>query len=116
MASHDVLEDVGLDPIGGIIGEFDALVGIELLDRAHVLVVDDIVDTGRSLAALLARLRERGPASLASCVLLDKPYRREVEVTVDFVGFTAPPVFLVGYGMDFNERLRRLRGVYELSR
>jgi len=82
----------------------------------HVLVVDDIVDTGRSLAALLARLRERGPASLASCVLLDKPYRREVEVTVDFVGFTAPPVFLVGYGMDFNERLRRLRGVYELSR
>lgn len=82
----------------------------------HVLVVDDIVDTGLSLAALLGRLGERGPASLAACVLLDKPYRREVEVRVDFVGFTAPSGFLVGYGMDFDERLRRLRGVYELIR
>jgi len=82
----------------------------------HVLVVDDILDTGRSLAVLLARLRGRGPASLATCVLLDKPSGREVDVPVEFVGFTAPPVFLVGYGMDFDERLRRLRGVYELIR
>jgi hypoxanthine phosphoribosyltransferase len=82
----------------------------------EVLVVDDIVDTGRSLSALLARLRERGPASLASCVLLDKPYRREVALTPEFVGFVAPPVFLVGYGMDIDERLRRLRGVYALER
>lgn len=80
----------------------------------HVLVVEDIVDTGRSLAYLLDMLRQRRPASLAVCALLDKPYRRQVELTVDFVGFSAPPEFLVGYGMDINERLRRLRGVYAL--
>lgn len=80
----------------------------------HVLVVDEIVDTGRSMAYLLDLLRRREPASLEICALLDKPYRREVDLPVDFVGFTAPPVFLVGYGMDCNERLRRLRGVYEL--
>ncbi len=82
----------------------------------HVLVVEDIVDTGRSLAYLLSMLKARSPASLKVCALLDKAYRREVDVTVDFVGFEAPPVFLVGYGMDVGERLRRLRGVYELVR
>ena len=80
----------------------------------HVLLVDEIVDTGRSLAYLVEKLKWRGPASLKVCALLDKPYRREVDVPVDFVGFVAPPVFLVGYGMDYNERLRRLRGIYEL--
>jgi len=82
----------------------------------HVLLVEDIVDTGRSLAYLLSMLGERGPASIKVCSFLDKAYRREVDVTVDFVGFPAPPVFLVGYGMDIGERLRRLRGVYELVR
>lgn len=80
----------------------------------HVLLVEDIVDTGRSLAYLLATLSRRNPASLKICSLLDKPYRREVDVPVDFVGFAAPPVYLVGYGMDIGERLRRLPGVYEL--
>lgn len=80
----------------------------------HILVVEDIVDTGRSLAYLLGMLQERSPASLKVCSLLDKAYRREADVAVDFVGFAAPPVFLVGYGMDVGERLRRLRGVYEL--
>lgn len=82
----------------------------------HVLIVEDIVDTGRSLAYLLDILAKRGPASLKVCSFLDKAYRREVDVAVDFVGFEAPPVFLVGYGMDVGERLRRLRGVYELVR
>lgn len=86
----------------------------ESIAGRHVLVVDEIVDTGRSMAYLLELLKRREPASLKSCTLLDKPYRREVDLTVDFVGFTAPPVFLVGYGMDCNERLRRLRGIYEL--
>ena len=81
----------------------------------HVLLVEDIVDTGRSLAYLLNMLKERNPASIKVCTLLDKPYRREVEVPVDFVGFSAPPVFLVGYGMDIGERLRRLPAVYELT-
>lgn len=80
----------------------------------HVLLVEDIVDTGRSLAYLLNMLKERNPASVKVCTLLDKPYRREVYVPVDFVGFSAPPVFLVGYGMDIGERLRRLPAVYEL--
>jgi hypoxanthine phosphoribosyltransferase len=80
----------------------------------HVLLVEDIVDTGRSLAYLLDVLSRRNPASIKVCSLLDKPYRREADVTVDFVGFSAPPVYLVGYGMDIGERLRRLRGVYEL--
>lgn len=79
-----------------------------------VLLVEDIVDTGRSLAYLLEMLWRRNPASLRVCTFLDKPYRRQAEVAVDFVGFSAPPVFLVGYGMDIGERLRRLRGVYEL--
>jgi hypoxanthine phosphoribosyltransferase len=72
------------------------------------------VDTGRSLSYLLGMLKERSPASLKVCSLLDKAYRREADVAVDFMGFAAPPVFLVGYGMDVGERLRRLRGVYEL--
>jgi hypoxanthine phosphoribosyltransferase len=81
-----------------------------------VLLVEDIVDTGRSLAYLQDMLGKRNPASIKVCSFLDKPYRREVDVTVDFVGFSAPPVFLVGYGMDIGERLRRLRGVYEWIR
>lgn len=81
----------------------------------HVLLVDDIVDTGRSLTYLLDRFRQRNPADIKVCALLDKPYRREVALTVDFVGFTAPPYFLVGYGMDIDGRLRQLRGVYALE-
>ena len=79
------------------------------------VLVDDIVDTGRSLAYLLEKFRERNPADIKVCTLLDKPYRREVKVTVDFVGFNAPPYFLVGYGMDIDGRLRQLRGVYALD-
>jgi len=97
-------------------GELRLLADIQTsITGRHVLVVDDIVDTGRSLAYLLDRLRQRAPADIKVCALLDKPYRREVALPVDFVGFPAPPLFLVGYGMDINERLRRLRGVYALE-
>lgn len=97
-------------------GELRLLADLQTpISGRHVLVVEDIVDTGRSLAYLLERLRQRDPAGLAVCALLDKPYRRETDVRVDFVGFPAPPDFLVGYGMDYNERLRRLRGVYALT-
>jgi len=97
-------------------GELRLLADIQTsIAGRHVLVVDDIVDTGRSLAYLLDRLRQRAPADIKVCALLDKPYRREVALPVDFVGFPAPPLFLVGYGMDINERLRRLRGVYALE-
>jgi hypoxanthine phosphoribosyltransferase len=73
-----------------------------------VLVVDDIADTGRSLVAARSLLQERGAATVSTCVLLDKPSRREVVVEPDFVGFTIGDVFVVGYGIDFAEQHRHL--------
>jgi hypoxanthine phosphoribosyltransferase len=73
-----------------------------------VLLVDDIADTGRSLAAARSLLVARGSATVSTCVLLDKPSRREVAVAPDFVGFTIGDVFVVGYGVDFAEEHRHL--------
>ncbi len=73
-----------------------------------VLVVDDIQDTGRTLAHVLSLLRAAGARRVWTCVLLDKPSRREVEVAPDFVGFEVPDVFVVGYGIDRAERHREL--------
>jgi len=74
----------------------------------HVLIVEDIVDTGRTLAHLQDIMRAGGPASVRTVGLLDKPSRREVNVTVDYVGFTIENHFVVGYGLDFNEQHRNL--------
>lgn len=73
-----------------------------------VLLVDDILDTGRSLEAVSRWLREEGARRVRSCVLLDKPSRRIVDVTADFKGFEVPDRFLVGYGLDHDERYRHL--------
>jgi hypoxanthine phosphoribosyltransferase len=73
-----------------------------------VLLVDDIVDTGRSIAYAAAQLRERGIGNLWICALLDKPKRHEVEVAIDFVGFTIGDVFVAGYGTDHAEKYRHL--------
>jgi hypoxanthine phosphoribosyltransferase len=73
-----------------------------------VLLVDDIVDTGRSIAFAAAQLRRRGISNLWTCALLDKPQRREIEVAIDFVGFTIGDVFVVGYGTDYGEKYRHL--------
>jgi hypoxanthine phosphoribosyltransferase len=73
-----------------------------------VLLVDDIVDTGRSIADAAARLHRCGISDLSICALLDKPQRREVEVAIDFVGFSIGNVFVVGYGTDYAEKYRRL--------
>jgi hypoxanthine phosphoribosyltransferase len=73
-----------------------------------VLLVDDIVDTGRSLAYAAAQLRHHGIANLWICALLDKPQRREIEVAIDFVGFSVGDVFVVGYGTDYAEKYRHL--------
>ena len=73
-----------------------------------VLLVDDIVDTGRSIAFAAAQLRQRGVQDLWTCALLDKPQRREIAVTIDFVGFTIGNVFVVGYGTDHAEKYRHL--------
>jgi hypoxanthine phosphoribosyltransferase len=74
----------------------------------HVLLVDDILDTGRTLEAVLKKLRPLGPLSIRSCVLLDKPSRRERDVRADYVGFEVPDQFVVGYGLDYAERYRNL--------
>ena len=73
-----------------------------------VLLVDDIVDTGRSVAYAQALLRQREVAGLKTCALVDKPSRREVETQVDYVGFTVGDRFIAGYGIDYAERFRDL--------
>lgn len=74
----------------------------------HVLVVEDIVDTGYTLEYLMRLLGARGPASLRACTLLRKPDRRAVDAPVDYLGFDIPDVWVVGYGLDFAERYRTL--------
>ncbi|MCX7825340.1 MAG: hypoxanthine phosphoribosyltransferase [Verrucomicrobiae bacterium] len=86
------------------------------LRRKHVLLVDDILDTGRTLRRICERIRRENPASLRTCVLLDKPSRRVVPFTADFVGFTIPDKFVVGYGLDFAERYRNLPYIAVLRR
>ncbi|MCA9566616.1 MAG: hypoxanthine phosphoribosyltransferase [Myxococcales bacterium] len=78
------------------------------IEGRHVLVVEDIVDTGLTLAYIREMLAVRQPASLAVCALLDKPERRKVEVEVEHVGFTIPDAFVVGYGLDLDQRYRNL--------
>jgi hypoxanthine phosphoribosyltransferase len=87
------------------------------IEGRHVLVIEDIVDTGRTLSYLIDLLERRSPASLQLCTLLDKPDRREVPVRIDYVGFAIPNEFVVGYGMDFDEQMRHLPfvGVYQGS-
>src|SRR5271167_1128954 len=74
----------------------------------RVLLVDDIVDTGRSIAYAAAQLRRRGIGDLWTCALLDKPPRREIEVAIDFVGFSIGDEFVAGYGTDHAEKYRHL--------
>jgi len=80
---------------------------LELRHR-HVLVLDDILDTGRTLRAVISRLERLQPASLTTCVLLDKPERRIGTLEANYVGFTIPNRFVVGYGLDYGERYRNL--------
>jgi len=74
----------------------------------HVLIVEDIVDSGRTLDYLLRMLRQRHPATLHVCTLLDKRDRREIDVPIDYVGFEVPDAFVVGYGLDYGEHYRQL--------
>lgn len=80
----------------------------EPLQGKDVIVVEDIVDSGRTLSYLLEMLRDRGPSSLRLCTLLDKPDRRVVDVEVDYTGFQIPDKFVVGYGLDYDQRYRNL--------
>lgn len=78
------------------------------ISNRHVLLIDDILDTGKTFSAVASMLKKLNPASLRTCVLLDKRGRREVEFEADFVGFQIPDKFVVGYGLDFAERYRNL--------
>lgn len=80
----------------------------EPINGKNVLVVEDIIDSGRSLSYLVDMLGDRGPASLKLCTLLDKPSRRVVEVDVEYTGFEIPDQFVVGYGLDYDQRYRNL--------
>src|SRR5579859_3482753 len=87
------------------------------IENEHVLIVEDIVDTGLTIAHLIDLLRTRGPASVKVCALLHKPARARVQVPIDYLGFTIEDRFVVGYGLDFAERYRNLPyiGVVERS-
>ena len=81
----------------------------ETLEDKHVLIVEDIIDTGRTLAYLIDVLNKRGPKDIHLCTLLDKPERRvKKQVTVDYTCFTIPDEFVVGYGLDYDQRYRNL--------
>lgn len=80
----------------------------ESLKDKHVIVIEDIVDSGRTLSYLLDMLRSRGPLDVKLCTLLDKPDRRVVDVNVDYTGFEIPDEFVVGYGLDYDQKYRNL--------
>ena len=80
----------------------------EEISGRHVLVVEDIIDTGTTLKYLLENLQTRKPASIKVCTLLSKPERRKVEIAIDYNGFVVPDHFVVGYGLDYAEKYRNL--------
>lgn len=97
----------GTNSTGGMVVKRDVTVDVK--DR-HVLILEDIYDTGNSLDFTYRHLLSKGPASLKICTLLDKPERRKPGITLkpDYVGFTVPNEFVVGYGLDYNEQYRNL--------
>ncbi|CAM3225041.1 hypoxanthine phosphoribosyltransferase [Streptobacillus ratti] len=80
----------------------------EDVNNRHILIIEDIVDTGRTLSEVKKMLLMRNPKSLKICTLLDKPERREVEIDVDYIGFKIPDFFVVGYGIDYAQKHRTL--------
>jgi hypoxanthine phosphoribosyltransferase len=86
----------------------------ESVEGRHILIVEDIVDNGLTLHYLQGLLKSRAPKSLRSAVLLDKPYRRTADVTLDYVGLVSPDAFVVGYGLDYQEKYRTLPFVANL--
>ena len=81
----------------------------------NVLIVDDIIDTGRTLEALVEALSQREPNIIKTCVLLDKKERREVNYDADYVGFVIPDKFVIGYGLDWAEEGRTLKDIYAVE-
>lgn len=87
----------------------------EPIDGRNVIIIEDIIDTGRTLKYLMEDLTKRGPKTLRLCTMLDKPDRRVVQVDTDYTGFEIPDEFVVGYGLDYDQRYRNLPYVGILS-
>jgi hypoxanthine phosphoribosyltransferase len=98
-------------------GEADIVRGIAAttVERQHVIVIEDIIDTGLTTSELVEHIEEFAPASVAVCTLLDKPSRRRLSFAADYIGITIPDAFVVGYGLDFDERYRDLPAIHVLS-
>jgi len=92
---------------------FSKDVELDIKDR-DILVIEDIVDTGLTLASLHNYLKERGAKSVRTCALIDNKERRQVEVTIEYVGFEVEDGFLIGYGLDCREKFRQLAEIYHL--
>jgi len=97
-------------------GKVNVVQGLHSQVRGReVLVIEDIIDTGLTIAFLLDYLQKKRPASLKLCALTDKPSRHRVPVTIDYLGFTVPDKFLVGYGLDWDEKFRNLPDICVLE-
>ena len=110
--SH-VIDFMAISSYGGARTESSGVVRIILdlntsIEDRNVLIIEDIIDTGQTLAHIIDLLKTRNPQSLKICTLLNKPSRREVQVDVDYIGFDIPNEFVVGYGLDFDEKYRNL--------
>ena len=97
-------------------GEVATVIGLNVdVENRHVIVVEDIIDTGKTMYDFLPRLKKMKPASVAFASFLVKPDAIKYEVPIDFVGFEIANKFVIGYGLDYNEVGRNLRGIYQLK-
>ena len=97
-------------------GHVITAIGLDLdITNRHVIILEDIIDTGKTLHSFLPQLQNQQPASLAIAVLLDKPEPRKFDVTINYTCFTIPNIFVVGYGLDFDGLGRNIREIYQLQ-
>ena len=97
-------------------GKIDIIMDTEFsMTGKNVVVVEDILDSGLTLSFLIDRIRSKEPRSLSVCVFIDKRERRSIDIEPDYVGITLEKGFIVGYGLDFDEKYRNLQGIYEVQ-
>lgn len=82
------------------------------IEGKDVLIVDDIIDSGNTLSSVIESLKKKNPKSIKTCLMLDKPSRREVELKPDYCGFTIPDVFIVGYGLNYGKHYRNIPYIF----